>query len=170
MDPHAEAIAAAIAGDRLALALFVRDTQADVWRYCHHVGVGHDTDDLVQETYVRALRSLHRYEGRAPAKAWLLAIARRVCADSVRSARRRRILDALLVRDLAHDDPAEHHAVNTLIAQLSPERREAFVLTQIIGMSYAETATALGVPIGTVRSRVARARDDLHRQLNQAAG
>jgi RNA polymerase sigma-70 factor, ECF subfamily len=168
---YEELIAAALAGDRSALAAFVRDTQADVWRYCAYVGRGHDNDDLVQETYARALRSLHRYRGSAPAKSWLLAIARRVCADSIRSAQRRRIIDALLVRDShAYDASSGFSDLVALVRQLPAERREAFVLTQVVGESYAETAEHLGVPIGTVRSRVARARLDLQRQLNQAAG
>jgi RNA polymerase sigma-70 factor (ECF subfamily) len=53
---------------------------------------------------------------------------------------------------------------------LDPDRRAAFVLTQLIGLSYAETASVLGVPIGTVRSRVARARADLIEQLDGTAG
>jgi RNA polymerase sigma-70 factor (ECF subfamily) len=168
---HEELIAAAMAGDRLALATFVRDTQADVWRYCAYLGRGHDNEDLVQETYARALRSLHRYRGSAPAKSWLLSIARRVCADSIRSAQRRRIVDALLVRDAhAHDTSSDFCDLVALVRQLPAERREAFVLTQVVGESYAETAQHLGVPIGTIRSRVARARQDLRHQLNQAAG
>ena len=171
MSTHEELIAAALAGDRVALAAFVRSTQADVWRYCAHVGGGDETDDLVQETYARALRSLHRYQGRAPAKAWLLTIARRVCADSVRAARRRRLLDAVLARDTQTRNPhPEHDDIAVLVRRLPTERRDAFVLTQILHHSYAEAASELGVPIGTIRSRVARARQDLQYQLNQATG
>jgi RNA polymerase sigma-70 factor (ECF subfamily) len=54
------------------------------------------------------------------------------------------------------------------LSQLTSDRREAFVLTQILGLSYEETAQTLGVPIGTVRSRVARARMDLVSVVNEA--
>ena len=55
-----------------------------------------------------------------------------------------------------------------LLAGLDDDRRQAFVLTQVLGLSYAETADACGCPIGTIRSRVARAREDLLRQVGQA--
>ncbi len=58
-------------------------------------------------------------------------------------------------------DIAASHALDELITGLAPERREAFVLTQLIGTSYDEAAMICGVPVGTIRSRVARARDEL---------
>ena len=64
------------------------------------------------------------------------------------------------------DDHAEAHALGSLVRLLDLDRREAFVLTQVIGLSYDETAAVLGCPIGTIRSRVARARA----QLIEAAG
>ena len=97
-----ERIAAdAAAGDPLAAATLVRSTQSDVWRLCAALGDRDTADDLTQETYLRAFGSLHRFEGRSSVRTWLLAIARRVCADAVRSRRRRRLA---LVRD---DDLAE---------------------------------------------------------------
>jgi len=165
-----ELLPAAMAGDRVALAAFVRETQADVWRYCAHVGGGDETADLVQETYARALRALHRYRGQSSARTWLLAIARRVCADSIRVARRRRLIEALFTRDDVDNDPNEHVALAELVRQLSHDRRDAFVLTQIIGTPYAEAARICQVPLGTIRSRVARARHDLHVRVDQATG
>ena len=58
-------------------------------------------------------------------------------------------------------DPSGELALSALLAGLGPERREAFVLTQILGLSYGETASICGCELGTVRSRVARARADL---------
>jgi RNA polymerase sigma-70 factor, ECF subfamily len=146
-------------GDASAAAQFVRATQTDVWRLCAHLGSRADADDLTQETYARAFRSLHRFAGRSSARTWLLSIARRVCADAVRSAVRARGVAAAPVR-LA-PDPAESVTVRLLLGALDADRREAFVLTQLIGLSYAEAADVCGCPIGTIRSRVARARDDL---------
>jgi RNA polymerase sigma-70 factor (ECF subfamily) len=169
-----QVVRAAVAGDREALALIVRATQDDVARFCAYLSGGeNDVSDLVQETYLRALRSLHRFEARASLRAWLLAIARRVCADAVRSARRRRDLVARVTAtraDVVFEDAARGVALRLALARLSPERRETFVLTQIVGLSYAEAAAACGVPVGTVRSRVARARDDLRAELGEAAG
>ena len=161
---------AAAAGDRVALATFVRETQDHVWRYCAYVGSGTDVADLVQETYLRALRALPSFEGRCDGRVWLLSIARRVCADAIRAAQRRRSLDAVWRKEQAASDPAESVVIAALVQRLAPERREAFVLTQIVGLPYADAATVCGVPIGTVRSRVARAREDLQNAWRAAAG
>src|SRR3954447_22210879 len=81
----------AVDGDPLAAAAFVRATQADVWRLCVALGDRDSAEDLTQETYLRAFGALSRFEGRSAVRTWLLAIARRVCADAVRSRRRRRL-------------------------------------------------------------------------------
>lgn len=162
VDEHDEITAAALAarrGDPSAASAFVRATQADVWRLCAHLGSVQTAEDLTQETYARAFASLHRFLGRSSARTWLLSIARRVCADAVRSARRDRRLDVPAAASVA--DPAGAVAVRALVAGLEPERREAFVLTQVLGLSYAEAADVCSCPVGTIRSRVARARADL---------
>lgn len=168
---------AARSGDERAVEQFVRATQLDVRRYVTHLsGDPQATDDLVQDTYVRALRSLPRFEGRSSARTWLLTIARRVVADRIRS-------HAVRPRLAATDDwqtaaervqprgvPGfdEGVALAELLAALTPERREAFVLTQLLGLPYAATAGVIGCPVGTVRSRVARARETLVGLLTEA--
>jgi RNA polymerase sigma-70 factor (ECF subfamily) len=158
----------AAAGDPLAAAALVRATQSDVWRLCVALGDRQSADDLTQETYLRAFASLHRFEGRSSVRTWLLSIARRVCADAVRSRRRRPLTLVREARDLellapeAVGDPvAEGASVADLLARLDGDRREAFVLTQLLGLPYAEAAEVAGCPVGTIRSRVARARADL---------
>ncbi len=99
-------------------------------------------------------------------RTWLLSIARRTCADPVRSTHRRRLTlvgdDELLERpDGTADRVGEGAVVEDLLPRLHPDRREAFVLTQLMGLPYAEAAEVAGVPVGTIRSRVARARADL---------
>jgi RNA polymerase sigma-70 factor (ECF subfamily) len=164
---------AAAGGDPLAAAALVRATQSDVWRLCAALGDLDSADDLTQETYLRAFGALHRFEGRSSLRTWLLAIARRVCADAIRSRRRRRLslvrdtddLDALSAAgttgDAVDDAVARGAAVTDLLGRLEPDRREAFVLTQLLGLSYAEAAEVAGCPVGTIRSRVSRARGDL---------
>ncbi|MEZ5139126.1 MAG: sigma factor-like helix-turn-helix DNA-binding protein [Acidimicrobiales bacterium] len=95
---------------------------------------------------------------------------RNTCLDERRSlARRLRLLDKVLAQppeattpgaaaDLPGDVPVE---LAEALAGLAPERREAFVLTQLLGFSYEDAADAIGCPVGTIRSRVARARGDL---------
>jgi RNA polymerase sigma-70 factor (ECF subfamily) len=146
-------------GDAAAAAALVRATQADVWRLCAHLTSPAQADDLTQETYARVFASLHRFLGRAAARTWLLAIARRVCADEIRAAQRERRRPAAVSRPTG--DPAGPVVIRSLVAGLEPERREAFVLTQVLGLSYAEAADVCSCPVGTIRSRVARARAEL---------
>lgn len=164
---------AAREGDPVAVTHLVQATQRDVRRLCAHLVSEADAEDLAQETYERALTALPRFRGDAPVQVWLLGIARRTCMDALRrQTRRRRLLDRL--RSLpAETTPAAvgSLAEDELLAVLPPERRAAFVLTQLLGLSYAEAAAACEVPIGTIRSRVARARDELlHAHRRSEAG
>ncbi len=85
MDDHLRALVdAAREGDNVAVRELVRQTQPVIWRLCNVLGSPGEEDDLVQDTYLRAFRSLPSYRGDAPITAWLLSIARRVCADHVR--------------------------------------------------------------------------------------
>lgn len=157
-------------GDRRAFEQFIAETQADVWRMCRYLGDLRDADDLAQETYERAVQSLHRYRQDGPAKAWLMTIARRVCVDHTRRQQRRRRRDTRAIDEamigggigsvVQHDDSGRL-ALDALIDGLDDDRRAAFVLTQVLGMQYAEAADVLGCPVGTIRSRVARARLEL---------
>ena len=158
-DAITEAALRARRGDDAAAAEFVRATQADVWRLVAHLSSRQQADDLTQETYARAFASLHRFAGRSSARTWLLSIARRVCADAVRAAVRARAVPQDIPTPTG--DPAESVPVRALLDVLNPDRREAFVLTQLVGLSYAEAADVCGCPVGTIRSRVARARADL---------
>jgi RNA polymerase sigma-70 factor (ECF subfamily) len=164
-DPITVLALAARDGDPYAPAHLVRHTQAEVWRFTAALVDPGAADDLTQETYLRAFRALPAFEGRSSVRTWLLGIARRVCADHLRSVIRRRRLDARLAAqaytDVPHPDPAHRLGVHDLLHRLSEERRTAFVLTQVVGLSYAEAAAVEDVPIGTIRSRVARARDEL---------
>ena len=160
--------ARAAQGDPAAQAALVRETQADVWRLCAHLADRQVAEDLTQETYLRALPALARFEGRSSLRTWLLSIARRVCADHLRSRKRRGLVLvgedtdlAALDRDAPADVVGGTVAAQDALDRLDPERREAFVLTQLIGLPYADAAEVVGCPIGTIRSRVARARADL---------
>jgi RNA polymerase sigma-70 factor (ECF subfamily) len=154
-------------GDDAALAMLIQRTQADVWRLCAHLVDPAAADDLVQETYLRVIGALRGFRGDAPVRTWLLTIARRVCAAEVSARLRDRQLAAQLAAmpsaGLAGEAPeaGNRAAVTLLLAGLGPERRAAFVLTQMIGCSYAEAAAICDCPVGTIRSRVARAREDL---------
>ncbi len=169
-DRHlAELAAAARLGDDRALTALVRATQADVLRLCAHLGSAGEAEDLAQDTYLRAVDALDRYRGDAPFRAWLFGIARNVCADHVRRRVRRRRLDTLRAPRPDHTaGPDQEVAVLDLLDGLDPDQRCAFVLTVVMGLEYAEAAEVCGCPVGTIRSRVNRARERL-RSLHAAA-
>ena len=154
-------------GDRAALTRLIRATQGDVWRLCAHLVDAAAADDLAQETYLRAVSALRGFRGDAPVLSWLLTIARRVCATEIRSRQRDRELAAGLAASAPAAQPecGQLGEVVALLSALGPDRRAAFVLTQVLGCSYAETAEICGVPVGTIRSRVARARADFDKIL-----
>lgn len=172
MDELTRLAIAARDGDREALAQFVRRTQADVWRFCAHAGDRGAVDDLTQETYLRAIGSLRTFRAESSARTWLLSVAWRVCADAVRRNRRQRaVLDRVRATTIesAVADPGGGVDLDDLVAALDPDRRSAFVLTQVLGLSYDEAAAVCDCPIGTIRSRVARARLDLVRAADADA-
>jgi len=166
LDELTQLALAAGAGDRVATTAFVRRTQPEVWRVCARLGDRADADDLTQEVYLRALPALAAFRGASSARTWLLQITRYVCADHVRRrTRRRALLDRLVQHEATGPGSTAERTgeleLDELIAGLDRDRREAFVLTQVAGLAYAEAAVVCEVPIGTIRSRVARARADL---------
>jgi RNA polymerase sigma-70 factor, ECF subfamily len=161
-------------GDTAALTLLIQRTQPEIWRLCASLVDPSAADDLVQETYLRAITALKGFRGDAPLRTWLLTIARRVCAAEISGRLRHRELTARLtaapagVAGQVPEAGAQAEAA-LLVAGLEPDRRVAFVLTQMIGCSYAEAAAICECPVGTIRSRVARAREDLIAMMGEPA-
>ena len=173
MDELTRLAVAARDGDRDALERFVRRAQADVWRLCRYLSDDGDADDLAQEALMRALRALPAFRAEASARTWILGITQRTCADNVRRRQRRRRLIERVTTTWQEQPAADHaglFAVNQLVETLDDDRRAAFVLTQIIGVSYDEAAAVLDCPVGTIRSRVARARQQLVTAMVDGAG
>jgi len=123
VDDPTTLLLAAATGDRAAFGSFIATTQADVWRLCASLVDPGVADDLVQETYIRAMQSAKRFRGDASARTWLLTIARRVAADEIRHRRRRRGLPK--PAEQLEPDHAERVGLHQLLSQLRPERREA---------------------------------------------
>lgn len=153
-------------GDRVALAAWIRLTQAEVWRFCAHLVDPDEADDLTQDVYVRAYQALPDFRGDASARTWLLTIARRTCADAIRRRQRRRRLTAVLPRPGSVSDHSHSVELTELVARLDPAYRIPFVLTQVLGLTYREAAEVSDCPVGTIRSRVARARHQLLHALH----
>lgn len=159
-DSTAQLARQAASGDRFALDGLVRATQADVWRCCAHLVSADAADDLTQETYLRLVTALRTFRGEASGRTFVLAIARRVCVDEIRRRSRRRALGDRLAhrRGIVTEESSEASALEALIGQLDDDRRAAFVLTQLLGLTYEEAAVACDCAVGTIRSRVSRAR------------
>ncbi len=128
----------------------------------------HDAQDMVQEAYLRALRYFRTYR-EGDARAWFLTIVRHCCYTLRRGQRARPELrpvaaadDVEAPRAYAADrgalDRDRRESVGRALAALAPEHREVLVLRELRGLSYGEIARVAGVPIGTVMSRLARAR------------
>lgn len=159
-------IARAADGDRTAEDAFVQRTIDDVWRYCAHLLGPGAADDATQATFLRALRSLKNFRGDSSPRTWLIGVARNTCLDERRSlARRHRLVERITAQPVEALERVDRHGgtleLDELIDELSPERREAFLLTQVLGFPYDDAAQLVGCPVGTIRSRVARARVDL---------
>ncbi len=155
-------------GNSYALEAFIAETLSDVRGLCRYLGDADSADDLVQQVYERALRSVERFRHDGSARSWLLTITRNTCADEIRKrTRRRRWSDNQELPEIGSLDN-DTVVVEDLLRGLSQDRRDAFVLTQITGCSYAEAAEILDCPIGTVRSRVARAKNDLIELLDRS--
>jgi RNA polymerase sigma-70 factor (ECF subfamily) len=138
-------------------------------------GNPHDADDLVQEVYVALLRRPRRLTGGSEL-AYLLTMMRNRFIDEHRSARRRTagaalddVAEPADPRDgLRPDRAVEHAEVLAAISRLESPFRETLVAVDVCGLSYKEAAGALGTPVGTVMSRLARARVRLIREVEGA--
>ena len=143
-----------------------------------------DAEDLVQETLVRTLPKLAGFEGRAKLSTYLVQALSNQWKNRLRSRQRSRLVGWFRLARGGEDEPSDDvavdpspsaeerleaedraEAVRAAIERLAPERRLALILREVEGMPYEEIAAATGVPVGTVRSRIARARDDLRRLL-----
>ncbi|HUJ02875.1 MAG TPA: RNA polymerase sigma factor [Rhizomicrobium sp.] len=129
-----------------------------------------DADDLVQDTVERALRNLHKWKPDTKLESWMFRIAQNLWIDQLR-ARKVRMADPIEEAHVAEDGARAAEAKLTLadtaraLQRLPEEQRAVVALVLIEGIAYREAAEILGVPIGTVTSRLARAREALAAQL-----
>ena len=136
-----------------------------------------DAEDLVQETLVRAWRFMDRFDGRHP-RAWLLTILRNTNMNMHRRQRPDSVEDigtytsarpAFGAEPPSTEDQVMQsflpHDLEAAVAALDPKFRTVLMLIDVDELTYAEAADALGVPVGTVMSRLSRARDRIRRQL-----
>jgi RNA polymerase sigma-70 factor (ECF subfamily) len=167
-EPDPRVIRAAAAGDEAAFTVLMRAAQPHVWRFTRHLlGDDEQAADVTQETFVRVHRSLGDFRHQARFSTWLFQIARNAAVDEQRRGGRRQRLQAAIARPGPSPDASLGAEVRAALASLSPRLREAFVLIEVFGQPYQDAALVLGVPTGTVKSRVFRARSELVRWFGE---
>jgi len=170
-EPDPKVIRAAAGGDEAAFTEIMRSSQAHVWRFLRHL-LGDDelAADVTQETFVRVHGAIDRFQHQARFSTWLFRIARNAAIDEQRRGARRRRLQDAIARPRPAPDASLGTEVRAALSTLSPRLREAFVLVEVFGQPYQEAADVLGVPVGTVKSRVFRARVELVDWFDAGAG
>lgn len=165
-------VAAAAAGDEQAFAALVRAHSDAVFGHAlRFFGDRQAAEDATQEVFIKVFRTIATFDGRARFSTWLFRVTRNVCLDMVRAGRRTPqpvdplTLEPLSAADFA-DDVVASRAVEQAMGALAPEDREALGAVTLFGLSYADAAATLGVPVGTVKSRVFRARRTLTGIIN----
>lgn len=128
------------------------------------VGERARADDLVQDTLERAWTKLHLFRAGTDLRAWLFTVMHNVHVNQIRAARETVEFDETELEDMASDPQGDALYIRDLeraLLRLPVEQRQALLLVALEDMSYDEAARALGVPIGTVMSRLSRARERL---------
>jgi RNA polymerase sigma-70 factor (ECF subfamily) len=173
-EPEPETIGRAQAGDLRAFESIVRATQGDVWRFAYHLT--HNAamaEDVSQEAFLRAFRAIRSYKGDARFSSWLLRIVRNSAVDAYRKTRKEAAApdesrtgrkDAWT---LDPPDTEERARINDAVRRLPMQLREPFVVIEVLGFTYQEASTILGTRIGTIKSRMHRARAALMRALEE---
>lgn len=153
-----------------AFRTLVQRYQHRLFAVCRRVlDTSEDAEEAVQETFVRLARSAHTFRGEAQVSTWLYRIARNVCTDRIRHEARRpstAVEDPDLLTAAPH---AEDHltaretglVLSQALAQLDDRSRQLLLLVAVDGLSYQEAAELTGLAVGTVKSRVSRARVQL---------
>ncbi len=137
----------------------------------------HDAEDVVQEVYLRALKSFGGFRG-GDGRAWLLTIVRNTCYTRLRQKQTQ--ASVMAFDEAIHDDPVRsldpeqqalrrenQQLVRRAVEELPVELREVVVLRELEGLSYKEIAAVAEIPLGTVMSRLARARERLQQRLSE---
>jgi RNA polymerase sigma-70 factor (ECF subfamily) len=179
LDEQYDLIKASQAGDQAAIAELVSRHTQDVYGFLLYLcGDRHLAEDLSQETFLRALQALKKYEFRAPFRAWLFRIA----VNLYRDERRRNTVRKPVDSDISDDETLHLHSpepgpdalaerregsreLHQALAKLPRSLRSLVIMRDLQEMSYAEISESLGWRMGTVKSRLFRARQELAKLL-----
>ena len=174
-------------GDEAAFETLIDRYSGDIYALLYRLTENpEEASDLTQDTFLRALRAINTFRGDAELKTWLFRIAINESRNRFRWWKRRkrdltisldagvgesemRLSDTLADHGVSPEDATLTHereaAINMALLDIRDVYREAIILCDVEGMSYGETAAALGIGIGTVKSRISRGREELRRKL-----
>jgi RNA polymerase sigma-70 factor (ECF subfamily) len=156
-DPDPRTLARAREGDLGAFEDLVRAYQGDVWRFAYHFTRDRAlADDVTQEAFLRAFRFLRGFRGDSRFTSWLFRIARNCAVDLIRD--RNVHVERVGPASGQPTDPQARVELHAALDAVSAEHREPFLLVEVFGLSYQEAADVLGVRVGTIKSRMHRAR------------
>jgi len=173
LDELRSLVSQCLAGSQSAMLTLVERFRGQVFGLCYRMlGQRQDAEDAAQETFVRVLKNLHRWDQGRDFEPWLLAIAGNRCRTALAARRRRPVADSaveLLADDAPDQRPGQQLAeeVQLALAELRGEYRQAFLLFHDHELSYGEIAQAMDVPLGTIKTWVHRARRELIDLLRQ---
>ena len=179
--PDADLVGRSRCGDLVAYNQIVERYQSHVFNLAARIlGNSSDAEDVSQETFISAHRALRGFRG-GSLRSWLLRIATNLCYDRIRASRRRKeqsldqsMLDPGFAGPISPDSP-EQEAMRTElrgeiqrgILSLPVDQRAVLVMIDVPGLSYEETAQATGTSLGTVKSRLSRARGRVRNHMLQ---
>ena len=171
-------VAAAQRGDGGAMDQLLRRHYDRVHAVCRRIAGGsRDADDAAQEAMIRIVRNIDRFDGRSAFGTWAYRIATNTALDELRKRKRRPQLHVVgddddgprdIADEVAHrhvDSVSDRITIDAALAELPEEFKAAVVMRDVGDLDYAEIATALDVPVGTVKSRIARGRKMLIEKL-----
>lgn len=173
-------LAQAQKGDAQAFERLVTPWEDMVWRVCwHYMEQREDAQDAAQEVMLRAWRSIGAFRGHCSVETWLYRICVTVCVDALRK-RRLRTGPSMEALQAAGFDPADgsptpeetvqagefHAELREALRNLPEDMRTALMLSAVEGRSYEEIGQITGAPLGTVKSRIGRAREKLVKMLS----
>ena len=167
-------------GDKSAFEAIILNYQDRIYNLCRHMlSNAHDAEDAAQDTFLKAYQSLNDFKPNASIYTWLYRIAVNTCIDY----KRRPFLESIFRRsdtgeekviEYASTSPSPErlyeskqmgHALQKGLGQLSQKLRTVIILKEVEGLSYEEIADVLDISIGTVKSRISRAREELKTSL-----
>ncbi|MGE5391139.1 MAG: RNA polymerase sigma factor [Deltaproteobacteria bacterium] len=186
MQTEEQLLKKSLSGDTRAFEELVAQYQGKVYALAfRYMGNEEDASDMAQEALLKAYRSLRLFKGNSSFGTWLYRITTNVCLDELRR-RKRRITPLSLDEPLAMQDGEEvdkeipdqspgadilyeqkefSDYIQVLLDELKPEHKTAIVLRDVMELSYEEIAQTLDCSLGTVKSRISRARDMLRKKL-----